>query len=287
MLRNDAERTDAWQGTSIRGVPCASVVETPVRRRRTTLQVMFDRFLDWFERHKFGVVGTLMLHTFMLFAMAMNKLPKENEAKARDEMVMELAAPEDLPPDPMLEPPLSAAVEVKNLTSNITAEVQPRIRMYPGAQAQAEMASDIEQELLDFEAAEFHKRDSARKAQGKEVVMPALDPSKWDPKLYLPKKNEPARVEGLTTVTYDLTGRTDTYLDVPAYLCMGQGAVVIRVAVGADGSVRKAEIDEGRTRADDCMRENALRSAQTARFNAAASAGDPQRGTMTYIFLAQ
>lgn len=248
---------------------------------------MFDRFLDWFERHKFGVVGTLMLHTFMLFSMAISKLPKENEAKAEQEMVMELAAPEDLPPDPMLEPPLSAPVEVKNLTSNITAQVQPQMRMYPGQQAQEQMASDVEDELLAFEAAEFHKRDSARKAQGKEVVMPELDPSKWDPKLYLPKKNEPARVEGLTTVTYDLVGRTDVHLNVPAYLCMGQGAVVIKVAVERDGRVRSAEIDEGRTRADDCMRENALRSAETARFNSSSTSADPQRGTMIYIFLAQ
>lgn len=249
--------------------------------------MMLDRFLDWFERHKFGVVGTLMLHTFMLFAMAMSKLPKENEAKAEQEMVMELAAPQDLPPDPMLEPPLSAAVEVKNLTSNITAQVQPQMRMYPGPQAQEQMASDIEEELLAFEADEFHKRDSARKAQGKEVVMPELDPSKWDPKLYLPKKNEPSRVEGLTTVTYDLVDRTDIDLDVPAYLCMGQGVVMIRVAVGQDGRVRKAELDEGRTHADDCMRENALRSAGSARFNSSSTAADPQRGTMTYIFLAQ
>lgn len=248
---------------------------------------MFDRFLDWFERHKFGVVGTLMLHTFMLFAMAINKLPIENEAKAEQEMVMELAAPEDLPQDPMLEPPLSAAVEVKNLTSNITAQVQPQMRMYPGPQAQEQMASDIEEELLAFEAEEFRKRDSARKADGKEVVMPKLDPSKWDPSQYMPKKNEPSRVEGLTTVTYDLAGRTDIDIDVPAYLCMGQGAVVIKVAVERDGRVSRAELDEGRTRADDCMRENALRSAQNTRFNSSSSAADPQRGSMTYIFLAQ
>ncbi len=248
---------------------------------------MLDRFLDWFERHKFGVVGTLMLHTFMLFAMAMGKLPKESEAASKDEMVMELAAPEDLPLDPMLEPPLSAPVDVKNLSSNITAQVQPQMRMYPGPQAQEQMASDVEEEVLAFEAEEFRKLDSARKADGKEVVIPELDRSKWDPKLYMPKKNEPARVEGLTTVTYDLVGRTDTYLDIPAYLCMGQGAVVIRVTVDQDGRMRSAEIDEARTRADDCMRENALRSAKAARFNSATTAPDPQRGTMTYIFLAQ
>lgn len=248
---------------------------------------MFDRFLDWFERHKFGVVGTLMLHTFMLFGMAMSKLPKENEAHAEPDMVMELAAPEDLPPDPMLQPPLSEPVEVKNLTSNITAQVQPQMRMYPGAQAREQMAGDIEEELKAFEAYEFYKRDSARKAEGKTVVMPELDPSKWDPAQYMPKKNQPARVEGLTTVTYDLVDRTDIELEVPAYLCMGQGAVVIRVAVGQDGRMRSAEIDEQRTHGDDCMREHALRSAETARFNASSSAAEPQRGTMTYIFLAQ
>ena len=30
----------------------------------------FDRFLDWFERHKYGVVGTLLLHTMLLFTVA-------------------------------------------------------------------------------------------------------------------------------------------------------------------------------------------------------------------------
>ncbi len=265
------------------------MVQTKDRWRRTNdhVPLMFDRFLDWFERHKFGVVGTLMLHTFMLFAMAISKIPVKSEAASTDDMVMELAAPEDLPPDPMLEPPMSAPVEVKNLSSNITAQVQPQVRMYPGPQAQEQMASDVEEELLAFEAAEFHKRDSARKADGKEVVMPKLDPSKWDPKQYLPKKNEPSRVQGLTTVTYDLKDRTDIDLDIPAYLCMGQGAVVIKVSVERDGRVSRAELDEARTRADECMRENALRSAQSARFNSSSSAADPQRGTMTYIFLAQ
>ena len=248
---------------------------------------MFGRFLDWFERHKFGVVGTLMLHTFMLFGMALSKLSPGNEAAAHEDMVMELAAPEELPPDPMLQPPLSAPVEVKNTSSNSTAEVRPQMRLYPGPQAQERMASDIESELREFEAAEFHKQDSARKAQGKEVVMPQLDPSKWDPARYMPKKNEPARVEGLTTVTYDLASRTDTELDIPAYLCIGQGAVVIAVAVDRDGRVVRAELDEERTHADDCMRESALRSAQEAHFSASSTAPAPQRGTMTYIFLAQ
>ncbi len=252
-------------------------------------RVMFDRFLDWFERHKVGVVGTLMLHTFMLFAMAMSKLPKENEADEPNEMVMELAAPEDLPPDPALQPPLSEPVEVKNMASNIRATADARMRMYPGPQAQERMSNDVESELAAFEAEEFRKRDSARRAQGKVIEMPALDPSKWDPEKYMPKKNEPVRVKGLTTVTYDLDApkRSDVLIDIPAYLCHGQGAVVIGLAVARDGRVVRAEIDEVRTQADDCMREHALRSARAARFNQASDAPEPQRGSITYIFLAQ
>lgn len=250
---------------------------------------MFGRFLDWFERHKVGVVGTLMLHTVMLFTMAMSKLPKEDDADLPPEMVMELAAPEELPPDPLLQPPMTEPVEVKNLAANIRATAETRMRMYPGPQARERIANDVESELEDFEAAEFRKRDSARKAQGREVVMPQLDPSKWDPAKYLPKADEPARVKGLTTVTYDLDHpkRSDVFLEIPAYLCIGQGAVVISVAVARDGRVLRAELDEVRTQADDCMRDNALRSARAARFNSAGDAPEPQRGTITYIFLAQ
>lgn len=250
---------------------------------------MLGRFLDWFERHKAGVVGTLMLHTFMLFAMAMSRLPRENEADQPSELVMELAAPEDLPPDPLLQPPMTTPVEVRNMAANIRATAVEQARMYPGIRAQERMASEVESELRDFEAAEFRRSDSARKAQGREVVMPQLDPSKWDPANYMPKADEPVRVKGLTTVTYDLDHpkRTDVALEIPAYLCIGQGAVVIAVSVGSDGRVLRADLDEGRTRADDCMRDNALRSARAARFNAAPGAPDPQRGTITYIFLAQ
>lgn len=250
---------------------------------------MLDRFLYWFERHKFGVVGTLMLHTFMLFGMAMSKLPNEEVVSTEPEMVMELAAPEDLPPDPMLQPPTSAPVEVKNLTSNTLGEVQPR-NLYPGRIAQERIAGAVEEDLKAFEAALFAQRDSIRKATGKEVVMPQLDPSKWDKERYMPKKVEAVKVEGTTTVRYEFVGeqRADIVLDVPAYLCKGQGTVVIRIRVSGEGNVDRAEIDDAATTTpDECMRENALRSAQQAVFTGSNTAPDDQRGTITYIFLAQ
>lgn len=248
---------------------------------------MFGRFLDWFERHKFGVVGTLMLHTFMLFVMAMSKLPADDPQLALPEMVMELAAPQDLPPDPMLQPPLSAAVEVKNLTSNSTAEAQ-QPRTWPSQRAQEKIATNVEEDLKSFEAEEFNKLAEERHAAGKDVVMPQLDPSKWDKEHYMDKTPKPVKVEGLTTVSYDLVGRTDIVLEVPAYLCKGQGTVVIHVSVDREGEVTKADLDATKTTTrDECMVDNAMASAKGARFSASSVSPDPQRGNITYIFLAQ
>lgn len=248
---------------------------------------MFGRFLDWFDRHKFGVVGTLMLHTLMLFAMAMSKLPNEEPSKAQPEMVMELAEPADIPPDADLQPPLLASVPVKNLTSNSTASTAPQPRTWPGQVAQERIANNVEEDLKAFEAAEFERLAQERHAAGKDVVMPQLDPSKWSKDQYLKNEPKPMKVEGLTTVSYDLKGRTDMVLDVPAYLCQGQGVVVVLVSVDRDGIVTRSDADAARTSADACMIEHALASARGARFDRSSSAPDPQRGSITYTFLAQ
>ncbi len=247
---------------------------------------MFDRFMDWFERHKFGVVGTLMLHTLVLFALAMSKLPAKNEATAEEEIPLEMLAPQDLPLDPMLQPPLLAPVEVKNLTSNSRAEVRPA--PFLSSRAQERISEDVESDLKEFEAAEFDRLAQERKAAGKEVVMPELDPTKWDKEKYMDHTPKPTKLEGLTTVSYEFDGaqRADVHLEVPAYLCKGQGRVLIRVEVDGSGRVTKAELDPSST-ADECMRENALASASDARFTSLPGVGNAQRGRITYIFLAQ
>lgn len=243
------------------------------------------RFLDWFERHKFGVVGTLMLHTFLMFAFAMSKLktPETKVIVPELELVME-APPPDVTPEEQRQKLLSAQ-DVTNQASNSTAD--PGVRSLSRA-AQERMATNVEADLHAMEQAEFERLAEERKASGKEVVIPKLDPSKFDKNNYMDKTTKPVKVEGLTTVSYDLVGRTDIVLEVPAYLCKGQGRVVVRVAVDRSGEVSKAELDpKATTTTDDCMVSNAMASASGARFSGSSTAAQPQRGTITYVFLAQ
>ena len=64
--------------------------------------------------------------------------------------------------------------------------------------------------------------------------------------------------------------------------------MLIRVEVARGGAVNKAEIDQaGTNTSDECLLENAMASARSARFTSSSSAPDPQRGTITYRFVAQ
>ena len=228
---------------------------------------MLESALDLFDRHKYGVIGTLMLHTMLLFVLTMARVYRHPETATANELQVVLA-------------------DVTNRTSNATAEPDRSPPM--SSAARARMGQRVEEDLRNLEQAEFDKLAEERRAQGKEVTVPQLDPSKFDKRNYLEKPTKPVKVEGLTTVSYDLAGRSDIVLEVPAYLCKGSGTVAVLVAVDAAGNVRRSELDPARTTTrDECMVEHAMASAAGARFTRSSTAPDPQRGTITYIFLPQ
>ncbi len=243
---------------------------------------MWSAFLDWFEEHKVAVIGTLTVHTLGLFALTllhMRTTPREDEIS---EIRMELISEEEALQiqEAIQQEALGIPREVKNLTSNITAEVKPTF-------SQAKLAERVENDLRAFEQEEFDRLAQERRERGEEVEMPQLDPSKWNKELYMDKAAEPVKVEGATTVWHDLQGRVREN-DVPGYLCRTQGRVAVRITLDRNGRVQKAEVDAARSaNADECMIEHALRSSQRARFNALSSAPDPQIGTVFFLFMPQ
>jgi len=242
-----------------------------------------DRALDLFDRHKYGIVGTLTLHTLLLLLMLAGRVPNHMPIERTDPimLIMESDVPE---PVAEQQQPGEAPVtpgEITNIASNTSAEAIPHT-------AREHLAKSVEEALLDLERTEPERLAEERRAEGKEITVPELDPSKFNKERYMEKPPKAVKVEGFTTVSYDLVGRSDIRLDVPAYLCKGSGRVVVRVAVDRNGTVTRAELDvASTTTVDACMVEHALSSASTARFSRAPAAPQPQRGTITYLFLAQ
>jgi len=241
------------------------------------------RFLDWFERHKLGVIGTLAMHSCLLFVFTLMELRSTPTEEERSDMRVEVISDDQA--EEMIRqiehPELAPVRKITNATSNITAE-----KTSP-SYSPAKLEQRVENELREMEKAEFDRLAQERKDRGEEVTFPTLDPSKWNKELYMEKAAEPVKIEGATTVWHDLKGRVRAD-DVPGYLCKEQGRVALSIQVAPDGSVQKAEFDASRSAgADECMLEHALTSAKRARFNAASGAPNPQKGTLYFLFVHQ
>lgn len=250
-------------------------------------------FLDWFERHKYGVVGTLLLHTVVMFILAVSAIRSNDRESDRSELSVEMVSvmSDDELTEAQRQLYLQQAVpgfqDVKTLVSNVTARPSdPSTRL--SRTTREEIAENVEQDLKDLEQAEFDRLAEERRERGEEIVIPELDRSKWDPELYKDKAAEPVKVEGNAAVWHDLKDRLEERLDIPAYTCKGAGRVAVRVAVDRGGMVIKADLDSSQsTSSDDCMVERALASARMALFNRALNAPDPQRGTIYFLFVPQ
>jgi len=240
-------------------------------------------FLDWFERHKLGIIGTLTLHSMLLFVFSMWQIQAEPNETERNEMRVDVMMEDEAEQviQRIEHPELAATMKVTNATSNITAQTTAL------SYSPTKLAERVENELREMEKEEFDRLAQERKENGNEVVIPELDPSKWKKEQYMEKAAEPVRVEGATTVWHDLKGRTRAD-DVPGYLCKDQGRVAISITVDPAGQVLKAELDPSRSEAaDECMLEQAMASARRARFNSIGSAPNPQKGTLYFLFLRQ
>lgn len=102
------------------------------------------------------------------------------------------------------------------------------------------------------------------------------------------KENESLHTKkGNVTVSYDLKGRRAIYLEMPAYLCEGGGKVIVNVEVNRMGRVVSASVNQSFNVDDPCVLETAMWAAKESLFDTNSSAEARQKGTMTYIFIAQ
>lgn len=90
-----------------------------------------------------------------------------------------------------------------------------------------------------------------------------------------------------TTVSYFLENRWHSHIYIPTYRCQGGGTVIIDIVINQAGKVISAMIAANKSTRDECLLQEAYRSASSARFNADQNAPAKQLGTITYVFLAQ
>lgn len=175
---------------------------------------------------------------------------------------------------------------LRNRVSDVHGGAESVGRWDESSQEASESESDF-QESLDEEAAAVASRlRASREAfeKGRREEQEMIDRHKAQREAKEGEQESGVKQQGNVLVEYDLPGRRDVSLFIPAYLCEGSGRVVVSITVNRNGKVTSASVKEGA--GSTCINDSAVRAARNSTFNVDPNR-DKQSGTITYRFVPQ
>jgi len=240
-----------------------------------------------------ATLGTVIIHLlagiiFMSFKLYSLKTKEKNPEKFE----IEFAAIEEqkAKPKPIELPPTSVEnilhddAEMLNIARNLASKSE--VKTDP-----KEYINEVKDELiksgkLGTDNYLDNPRDNEQNAEDEQVLLQ----KQADKEVEQPKRSQEmaANYKGPTRIYYDLQGRNHTYLPIPIYKCQGSGKIVLVIDVNQRGLVENASVvNSESTTNDDCLVETAVGTALISRFEPNLNAPKIQKGTLTYIFVAQ
>lgn len=243
---------------------------------------------DWVYRHRVGLLVTVVLYLIAAILFVSYKIVVyENPTTT---MYVDLVNPEEPEPPKLEEKPkpveeidAGSYERVMNRRSDQNAKMDASLKDDRGTQADKLLAEAerVQQELAAGRQAFRSGMDEIAEMSKRHKVPKSSSPSSKSSS----SQRQTVKVQGNVTVSYDLAGRTATYLHVPAYQCREGGTVVVGITVNRNGEVTNASVEKASP--GECIAQRAVQAALASSFNADAGAPDRQRGTITYVFVAQ
>ena len=246
--------------------------------------------LDFIERHKEGILGTIIIHLVLVTVILIMKINtiKDRESAVTLNLLNEQEVKE------FLDPEENKQQTVKNKEIFTPAEKEfLGVRNIGTNEAEQKASQNIDQMVNQIKG-ELNIKDPAPT----EMKTP---PQQTPSENALPDKaarEEKVNVrsttgirtfyKGPTTVSYYLEGRYDVNLKIPVYKCQGNGKVAMKIEVNHEGYIEKIEIDKSQSNiTDECFLEAAEKAARATRFNSINNGPPTQSGKLTYIFIGQ
>jgi len=254
-------------------------IRLPFGQRRKTDPV------NWIYKHRVGLLTTVMIHLFIIvvfltYQIIIHPVPVDNvKIEIPDEELEELLKPQQEEVE-VIEEEMENLTRAKNRVSDINSELDASIpdrrhsnvqKIYDDAQAVSKDVADnaeaYKKALAELEAMENTHKDNKQKEQKDE-----------------PKEKKTVHHQGNVTVSYDLAGRWDEYLYIPAYRCENAGIVVVAIAVDINGNVTHAAVTQTTSPEDNCINDMAVYAARSSKFNVSTTAPNPQKGSIRFQF---
>ena len=242
---------------------------------------LINDFLLWLEEHQIGILTTIAIHLFIIAIFMILKIRTNSETGREYNIMIDMAIVDDnlreLTPE-----------EIIQQQSNIQDYQQEynQIRNIPINRADERAMANVEKMVRDVKA-ELNIVDRPQDKTSEKIPQEERVPENvFDDKFPVNAAGERTVYKGLTTVSYELSGRRHTWMPAPVYKCREGGTIVVNIIVNGNGYVLTAEIDKIKSNSDaSCLVEAAKRDAERSRFDE--SALTRQQGSITYIFQAQ
>lgn len=255
-----------------------------------------DKFLDFIERHKFAIIGTVLFH--VVFFMSTNFVTVQRPFHVEEEITEVEIETDAIELDEELLEMLNRQNEMNHSEQlyNLAAdENDTRERSYENFSTQ-ELDQQVENEARDLERQYFEEwasthpdSEGANNDSGTPEDNERENTSRNNDRGPGNVDNEGGNAfAGQVMVSFSLKDRKAHSLEIPGYTCNGSGTVVIDIKVDKAGNVKNTEFNSSLSKgATECMVEKAKRYAKRARFNYSESASGMASGTITYKFQGQ
>lgn len=245
-----------------------------------------------------GILGTVIIHLiagifFMTYQLGSIKTrEKEIEkfeiefAAVEERMEMSPAVPAENLSAVTVENILRNDPEMLNIARNLAARGEEKIDPQ-------EYIDQVKNELIESgKLGTDNFLDSRgtgnQQSEGEEIAVDDQNDTEEKEKEANESQKMAANFQGPTRIYYELTGRNHIFLPIPIYKCEGSGKVVLLIEVNQRGYVEDASIIQAQSTAtDECLVETAVGTALRSRFESNLDAPKIQKGTLTYIFVAQ
>jgi len=245
-----------------------------------------------------GILGTVIIHlTAGIIFMSYQLGSMKTREKEIEKFEIEFAAVEErLEMPPALPAENLSAVTVENILRNdpemlnIARNLAARGEEHIDPQAYIDQVKDelIESGKLGTDNFIDSRGTVYQQNGAEEITADELKEAEEKERESSESQKMAANFQGPTRIFYELTGRNHIYLPIPIYKCEGSGKVVLLIEVNQRGYVENASIIQAQsTTTDECLVETAVGTALRSRFESNLDAPKIQKGTLTYIFVAQ
>jgi hypothetical protein len=242
-----------------------------------------------------GILGTVIIHLvaaiiFMSFQLTTLRTKEKQIEKfeiefAAIEEKKSIEKPVELPPT-SVENILHDDIEMLNIARNLASRSEEKVDP-------KEYIDKVKEELIQsgkLGTDNYLDRQGGNNqmAEDDQFVLEKEEDKESKEEKANESRKMAANYKGPTRIYYDLQGRNHTYLPIPIYKCQGSGKIVLLIEVNQKGIVENASVIEGEsTVKDECLVETATGSALRSRFEPDLNAPRIQKGTLTFIFVAQ